>query len=545
MQHPLTRLVQSVRSAALIGEPIGPSDGALLDAFLHSRDQSAFETLVNRHGAMVLGVCQRVIGNRHDAEDAFQAVFLVLARKAGSIVPRDLVGNWLHGVAYKTALQARSRLGRHRARERQVTAMPQPTVTPDAELHELQQLLDRELQALNEKYRVPIVLCELEGRSRRDVARQLRIPEGTLSSRLAKGRELLAKRLARHDVALAGAALLGVLGAGAAHASPARALVSATVQAAALTAAGQSAAGIVSANVVALSQGVIKAMFLDKLKVLSVMILGILLCGFGVGLAGMTGPSVQAAAPADELFVQATAEQRDEPEPLDGKLLLDPDVQKELRLSPKQIERLKAISKDVDKKAGAKREDMKGIDKEVAAKEKQIEELERQIAELQWQISQIKGGIETERSQSLGKAAPEILSAQALKRLREIQRQQHHLAYLLQQPSMQRKLKLDDEQIKKVEALLKQQQDSYALNYSALLSINNSIYGLSTTTVVPRRNMPLHAYEYLAANQAIANDRTIPNLFEVLRDDQKKALMDWIGEPYQSSSWQEIRKKQQ
>src|SRR5262249_57067195 len=137
-------------------------------------EETAFEILGERHGAMVLGVCQRVIGNVHDAEDAFQAVFLVLAKKAASIARCDLVGNWLYGVAYRTALHARGRLGRRRSREIQVKDMPQPAVSPDYELHELHQVLDRELDKLTDKYRVPIVLCDLEGRPRKEVARLLK-----------------------------------------------------------------------------------------------------------------------------------------------------------------------------------------------------------------------------------------------------------------------------------------------------------------------------------------------------------------------------------
>jgi RNA polymerase sigma factor (sigma-70 family) len=127
---------------------------------------------------MVLGVCKRVIANIHDAEDALQAVFLVLAKKAASIAQSDLVGNRLYGVAYRTALQARVRLGRRRAREIQVKDMPQPTVSSDMELHELHQALNLELNKLPDKYRVPIVLCDLEGRPRKDVAGRLKVPEG-------------------------------------------------------------------------------------------------------------------------------------------------------------------------------------------------------------------------------------------------------------------------------------------------------------------------------------------------------------------------------
>src|SRR5262249_5566699 len=154
----------------------------LLAFFRASGDEVAFEILVKRHGPMVLGVCQRVFGNVHDAEDAFQAVFLVLAKKAAAITRCELVGSWLYGVAYRTALQARSRLRRRHSRELQVKDMPQPAATADYELHELHRVLERELNGLPDKYRAAIVLCDLEGRSGREVATGLSIPEGTLSS---------------------------------------------------------------------------------------------------------------------------------------------------------------------------------------------------------------------------------------------------------------------------------------------------------------------------------------------------------------------------
>ena len=155
-----------------------------------SKDEAAFEALVRRHGPMVLGVCRRVLRNHHDAEDAFQATFLVLVRKAASIVPREMVANWLYGVAYRTALKARSMIARQRVRERQVTEMPEPEAAePDDCWRDLQPLLDQELSRLPDKYRVPIVLCDLEGKTGKEAARQLGWPEGTVASRLARGRD--------------------------------------------------------------------------------------------------------------------------------------------------------------------------------------------------------------------------------------------------------------------------------------------------------------------------------------------------------------------
>src|SRR5262249_44481771 len=159
---------------------------------------------------MVLGVCRRVLGNAHDAEDAFQATFLVLVKKAPAVVPRELVGPWLYGVAYRTALKARALAARRREIERQVTAMP-PQAPPPAAGLALGPLPDRDLSRLPEKHRLPLVLCGLEGKSKREAARQLNLPEGTLSSRLARAREALRGRLARRGVTLAAGALAEAL----------------------------------------------------------------------------------------------------------------------------------------------------------------------------------------------------------------------------------------------------------------------------------------------------------------------------------------------
>ncbi len=158
---------------------------------------------------MVWGVCRRLLSH-HDAEDAFQATFIVLVRKASSIVPREMVGNWLYGVAHQTALQARRTAARRRAREVQVTEMPDTEPQQDR-WADLQPLLDEELSRLPDHYRAVIVLCDLEGRTRKEVARQLGCPEGTVASRLARARAMLAKRLTQRGVALSAGALAAVL----------------------------------------------------------------------------------------------------------------------------------------------------------------------------------------------------------------------------------------------------------------------------------------------------------------------------------------------
>jgi RNA polymerase sigma factor (sigma-70 family) len=270
----------------------GLTDRQLLTRFAAARDEAAFATLVRRHGPMVLGVCRRMLRDFHEAEDAFQATFLVLARKSASLLVADSLGCWLYGVAYRTALQASVTRARRRSRERPMKNMPHPQVAPP-EARDWLALLDRELSRLPEKYRSAIVFCDLEGRPRRDAARQLGVPEGTLSSRLAAGRQMLARRLAGCGVGVAGVALAGALAQG----SVSTALVNSTAQAAALVAAGHMAAVATPAAV--LMKEVMKTMLLRKLRIVVgvVMVLAALGLG-GVGYhAGAISATAQAAGP--------------------------------------------------------------------------------------------------------------------------------------------------------------------------------------------------------------------------------------------------------
>jgi RNA polymerase sigma factor (sigma-70 family) len=244
----------------------GRSSADLLDLFVRRRDGAAFEALVRRHGPMVFGVCRRVLRNEHDAEDAFQATFLVLARKAASVRPRGRVGNWLYGVAYRTAMEARRAAARRRAKE--AKAVPR-VESSDGGGDELRAVLDRELTALPDKYREVVVLCDLEGKGRKEVAQELGCPEGTVASRLARGRSLLAKRLARYGLAT------GAVAAVSQEALPAS-LVSPTVRAAA-------AAGVVSARVSSLVERVVRAMLVMKLRAMTPVLLVACLVGTGAG----------------------------------------------------------------------------------------------------------------------------------------------------------------------------------------------------------------------------------------------------------------------
>jgi len=178
------------------------TDRDLLARFVQERDQSAFRELVIRHGPVVLGVCRRVTCHRQDAEDAFQAVFLILAQKAPSIRKPEVIESWLHGVALRVAQTARRSVLRRRRREVAVSAMPDTPIPPVEAIFEQSPILDEELAALPSWYRDAIILCDLRGASREEAAAALGVPEGTLSSRLASGRKKLAARLTKRGIAL-------------------------------------------------------------------------------------------------------------------------------------------------------------------------------------------------------------------------------------------------------------------------------------------------------------------------------------------------------
>jgi RNA polymerase sigma factor (sigma-70 family) len=181
------------------------SDGQLLDWFVHQREEAAFTALVRRHGPMVLSVCRRVLRHSEDAEDAFQATFLVLAEKASGLHQPELLANWLYGVANRTAIHARQRASRRSEREREVATPSTGSSDEEIEARQLRQILDEELQSLPEKYRAPLVLCYLEGMTNEEAARALGWPSGSMSYRLARGRELLRERL---ESRLAGLSIL-------------------------------------------------------------------------------------------------------------------------------------------------------------------------------------------------------------------------------------------------------------------------------------------------------------------------------------------------
>jgi RNA polymerase sigma-70 factor (ECF subfamily) len=262
----LRTVLENLRRSMLRHDGAGLTDGELLEGFISQRDGGAFEALVGRHGPMVLGVCRRVLGNEADAEDAFQATFLVLVRKAAFIRPRGMVGNWLYGVAHKAARKAKALNERRRAKEKEAVFRPKPEPFGEDQ-QQRQALLHQELRTLPDKYRAAIVLCDLEAKSIKEAARQLGCPPGTIGTRLARGRGMLARRLARQGLILSGGGIAILLSPGAASAGVPLTLVASTVQAASRIAAGQAASGMGYAQAAALAKGMVKAMSLKNCKI--------------------------------------------------------------------------------------------------------------------------------------------------------------------------------------------------------------------------------------------------------------------------------------
>jgi RNA polymerase sigma factor (sigma-70 family) len=281
----VNQVIQQLRRWTLLPDAAGQSDAQLLERFQNKGDALAFEALLGRHGPMVLGVCRRVLRDHHEAEDAFQATFLVFVRKARDVSPAGALANWLYGVAYRTALKAKARAAMRRSHEQRAANNRTPREMPAAAESELPAALDDALSRLADKYRIPFILCELEGHSQRDAARQLGWPEGTLFVRLMRAKKLLAKRLARRGFGPA-AALTAVALTHTASASVPAALMARTVNAVVAGAHSAMATGAISVEVADLVKGVVRSMLFTRFKIAFVILLAV---GVGFGARPFVG----------------------------------------------------------------------------------------------------------------------------------------------------------------------------------------------------------------------------------------------------------------
>ena len=300
------RLLCSVRRMASQAGPT-PDDAGLLSRFLTGRDPAAFEVLVARHGPMVLRVCQRVLGNRHDAEDAFQATFLILARKAANVRPPGALAGWLHGVAYHVAQRALTATGRlHYQGLTPDCARHDPHPDPLAELSAREALLvlEEEVQRLPEAYRLPVVLCCLHGLTQEEVARQLGWTMGSVKGRLERGRQRLRQRLGARGLGLSAALGLVELSRGT-SAGLAGPLATATAKAAvAFVTRDPAGAASVSGEVVALARAALKHAAHAKLR--CGVLLALALGAVTAGLAASALPEPTGEPPQTTPLAEAT-----------------------------------------------------------------------------------------------------------------------------------------------------------------------------------------------------------------------------------------------
>jgi RNA polymerase sigma factor (sigma-70 family) len=272
------------------------TDRQLIEQLVQGRSETAFAALVRRHGPLVLGVCRRLLGHAHDAEDAFQATFLVLLRKAASLKQPDLLASWLYGVAYRTARHARGQALQRGKREREA-AMSEARNDPQHLLaQELKQLLDHELAQLPEQYRAPLILCYLEGKTNAEAAQMLGWPTGSISYRLARGREMLRERLTRRQGALCPTLTAAFLSDPLEMVSVHPVLVHATVQAAlVLLAPREIVSGLISASVKQLMEATLWSLDASRRRWLFAILLAVLVFS---GLASVVSAAMQQASPS-------------------------------------------------------------------------------------------------------------------------------------------------------------------------------------------------------------------------------------------------------
>jgi RNA polymerase sigma factor (sigma-70 family) len=280
----LNGLLQHLRKASALQTNHASSDCELLERFVESHDEAAFMALIERHGLMVFGVCRRALPNSHDAEDACQAVFIVLARKAASVRKKASLGSWLHGVAYRVAVTLKRDQARRNKRERSTRATTPRDPAAEVTWREVQFILDEELQRLPERLRAPLILCYLECLTRDEAAAKLRLSAGALHGRLERARSILRERLGKRGLTLSSALSAAALGENVVQAAiPPMFLVSST-KVAMLIASGQPLTKtVVATNVLILAKEVLTSMFITKLKLgtIAVLCAGLVLTAIG------------------------------------------------------------------------------------------------------------------------------------------------------------------------------------------------------------------------------------------------------------------------
>ena len=412
--HDLRNVLKFLQRQAL-RQGTGLPDSDLLERFVHSRDEAAFELLLWRHGPLVLNVCRRLLRNEHDVDDAFQATFAALACKAKHIRKQDWAAPWLYKVAYRAALAARVRSSRF------VSLLPEaePTAPTDDDLHSrnLRPVLDAEVQKLGEKYRSAFVLCYLQGLTHGEAATRLGCPEGTIHSRLATAKEQLRRGLERRGVTLSGTGIAPEFATRQIGAPPALHLVQHTLTAAFSMAGNPLGGTVAKSSVVSLTKGVLFTMWMQSYTAPALVTLVLSLVGVGiVGFQGKAGTKA-ADEPAAEMLAQRGGKtgKAAPDQPAQAKAEPNLDRQKELELMERQYTQAKlgAMSEQEHDRQTYEAVRHK-LTAELLEKEETLRRLEQSIAFEREKEKKVLGALDQEqlefeknqRDRSLGRAKP-------------------------------------------------------------------------------------------------------------------------------------------
>jgi RNA polymerase sigma factor (sigma-70 family) len=299
----------AIRCPPDTGAADNPTDAQLLARFVSERDEGAFALLVHRHGPLVLAVCRRVLGTVQDAEDAFQATFLVLARKAGAIQNPNLLGNWLYGVASRIARKARAGVSKRQMHEKQVQLLPTLQAPPAPEPDDLGPVLDQELSRLPEKYRIALVLCYLQGKTNEEAAQLLQWPTGTVKGRLARARDLLRTRLLRRGLRASAVVVAASLAAARAEAAQVPEVLAEATTRASVSYAGGTTATAASSRALYLAEALLRTLRPARLVGLALVVAVAIAAGAttlvvaagwdGAGGSGASGCRSHSSTPAE------------------------------------------------------------------------------------------------------------------------------------------------------------------------------------------------------------------------------------------------------
>jgi RNA polymerase sigma factor (sigma-70 family) len=520
----LAHVSPRLRGIALVSQGTA-SDADLLERFVSYCDEIAFELLVRRHGPMVFAVCRRVLRHTQDAEDAFQATFLVLAHKAASVSPRNKLAGFLYGVAYKTALKARQRASRRLEVEKHAPARNPEEMHPDTDWNEVEALLDQELSGLPERYRLPIVLCDLEGRPRLEVATTLGCSEGTLSSRMTRGRRMLADRLKRRGVHLSATALAAFLAER--SAVLAESLIFATVPVAlsavaASTTKGSTAECAVSPSVANLATGVMKSMFLKKLQIVALVAFAAIALTGLVAYQSSAAPVPQpTAAIDDKAVIDALSD-------VEGRILMNRKVIKDMKCDLDQFDRIMDTLEDAEKKAIQKTNESMGQIRFGPGAPPNPEAIQKMIKDAQ------EAG-EKEFQKAVGGVVKDILTPAQRKRLREIDLQvRGHEAFTT--PSVMKTLEITAKQKEQLEANAKQVEDDIVQAFQKPVAappvpappIGGGAGGGVVGGVVIGGFTPID-FEKITRD---ARAEGLKRALAILTDDQKATWKKLTGEPF-------------